>query len=115
MLDPALDPHLLGNVRFMEAGWYAGTAPVIVLTISDQTSALGSLLQWEDSLGTRLSPLFGTPAATARFVDRQIGDSDVRVLLDGTTERITYGIKGTRVIITTDTTTWQAVASLTSP
>jgi hypothetical protein len=82
------------------------TAPWILLTSTDKNTALGGMFDWENTMSSALSPLFGEENPDGTFTDAVVGTTDVRVLKNNTgTEQITYGFIDTnKILITTNTT-----------
>lgn len=113
------------NIGF---GAYRGSEPFIVLKVSSFDTALGGILEWEDSMSADLAPLFGTPVLatfdpTARtatqtrapfFVDVVHANRDMRVLRDEAgDERIVYSfLDRSTILISTDRTVIEEVAPL---
>lgn len=91
------------SLNTIALGGYRGQ-PWLTFAISDKTTALGGMLQWEKSLARDLSPIFGSGLGYT-FTDNQINGNDVRVLKDSNgTEKITYGFVNNTLLITTNTT-----------
>jgi hypothetical protein len=114
-----LTTDFIQNVTIATIATYRG-APVLLLTIDEESKARGGMFLWEKTLSSDLSPWFGQPVrattTTSRtdssFTDSTVGTHDVRILKEETgKERITYGIVNTRsILITTDTTSFLNVA-----
>lgn len=97
------DPILSRIATAIHFGALNRQTPFIVLRVSDPVSARGSLLDWETTLFSDLTPIFnliGTPRT--QFVDAIIDTYDARLLRGTQNENLlVYAIKNNLVIITT--------------
>lgn len=86
----------------------------IIFTTTDDTTAFGALLAWEENMAVELAPIIDLPltSLTARFLDKTLAGSDVRVLSDGGSEILVYGFidKGI-VLIAPDSATFTLIAN----
>lgn len=86
----------------------------LVFTVTDPITVFGSLLAWEGNIATDAQQVFELPpvSASARFVDKTIGQTDVRVLMDGQTEILVYGfLEKDVVLISRNTDTFTRILS----
>ncbi len=98
-------------------GNYRGQ-PWLAFSATDEKTAQGGMLSWENTLSQGLAPWFGPAVAQSQkkgltlFHDAVVRGIDVRVLTDREgKERITYGfVTPTRLVITTDTTAFLNLA-----
>jgi hypothetical protein len=85
------------DVRFIQFGT---EVPQLTASIVDPTSVTGALLMHESKIVTALTPLYGQ-IDTGNFIDSTIDSTDVRVLVSGTRQTLTYGIiNGETLVIT---------------
>ena len=77
----------------------------IVFTVTDATTAFGSLLAWEVYMVDSLGPILNIIPTTETIVvsDRTIANTDVRIFTAGDQEMLVYGFIGAnKVLITKD-------------
>jgi len=80
------------------------TAPAIILRFTDADAIRGGLLQWEPNMGQDLTIMFNQDdwGSAAKFSDDTIEGHDVRVLFEGETTKLVYGLINNNVVITAD-------------
>ena len=73
----------------------------LVLQVSDQKSAFGSMLTWENALGNDLEGLVVESALSSSsvFIDRTIYEIDVRILMDNGQEKAAYGFVNPDILV----------------
>ena len=84
----------------------------LVFSVTNDTIAFGSLLLWEETLGTDLSDIvvISTLSPTTLYIDRTIYEVDVRILMDNGNEKLAYGfIDRNSFVITPNTETFTRV------
>jgi len=87
------------------------SARSLIFTVTDATTAFGSLLAWEsymvDNLGSLLN--ISRPNTTLEVSDRTIQNKDVRIFTGGDQEVLVYGFtSANKVLITKDVPTFTA-------
>jgi hypothetical protein len=85
---------------------YIGNIRSVILTVTDATTAFGSLLSWEGSMVQALGPVLNIPPTSDAILvtDRTISNSDARLFKAGEQELLIYGfVKSNTVLITKDT------------
>ena len=83
----------------------------IIFTVTDATTAFGSLLAWESSMVESLGPILtvNRPVDTLDVSDRTIANTDVRIFTTGNQEVLVYGFVGAnKVLITKDVPSFTA-------
>jgi hypothetical protein len=83
------------DVRFIQFGT---EVPQLTANIVDPTSVTGALLMHESKIATALTPLYGQ-IDTGNFTDSTIAGTDVRVLVSGTRQTLTYGIINGKTLV----------------
>jgi hypothetical protein len=83
------------DVRFIQFGT---EVPQLIANIVDPTSVTGALLMHESKIATALTPLYGQ-IDTGNFTDSTIAGTDVRVLVSGTRQTLTYGIINGKTLV----------------
>jgi hypothetical protein len=89
-----------------------GTTRSIIFSVTDATTAFGSLLAWEGYMVDTLGPILNItrPAVTIAVSDRTIQNTDIRIFTADTTEVLVYGfVDANTVLITKDTPSFTAV------
>lgn len=82
-----------------------GTTRGIIFSVTDPTTAFGSLLSWEGYMVDALGPILGTsrPGETLTVFDRTIQNTDIRIFTAGNQEVLVYGfLSANKVLITKD-------------
>jgi hypothetical protein len=82
-------------VRFIQFGT---EVPQLTASIVDPTSVTGTLLMHESKIATALTPLYGQ-IDTGNFTDSTIAGTDVRVLVSGNRQTLTYGIINGEILV----------------
>ncbi|HEY0964490.1 MAG TPA: hypothetical protein VGE31_01700 [Candidatus Paceibacterota bacterium] len=103
-----VDPNFIQSVSQVHIA-HLDTSRAVVLRVTDSTTALGSLLQWESTMTADLADVLGLTLISAGdgFVDQQYRNTDVRILRDGETQLLVYGfIDDTTVVIAPDIATF---------
>ena len=102
------------TVSVVTFGGYMG-APWITVSLLDKTTALGGMLQWESTMASNLTPIFGNISIMSqnKFGDGITGESDVRILknTNGEEELVWGFINDTTIIITNNTTSFANLAT----
>jgi hypothetical protein len=100
IISPALPTNiqqLTTDARFVQ---YGTVAPQMILSVVDPTSVAGTLLVQEQALAQAMAPLYGNIEA-GTFTDQTIRGIDVRVLISGNKQTLTYGIIHGEVLVIT--------------
>jgi hypothetical protein len=109
LLGFSVNPNFIQSVSDVHVG-VAVQKRALVFKVSDNTTALGSLLAWEDAMLSEVAPILGiaTPdISTESFMDRAYQDIDVRILRTGETTVLVYGFTDDNtVVITSDLNTF---------
>lgn len=73
----------------------------VIFTVTDSTTAFGSLLAWEKSLPADISDTLSLTTVTGgTFSDSRLGNTDVRIYTENGTQSLTYGfIKPNTIVI----------------
>ncbi len=90
--------------------------PFVALNITDQNTARGGMLDWEESLHKDLKTIFNlSEENNNKFIDGMIGGTDVRVLRNSDNqEEILYGFTDSNtIIISKDSRTFTELLELT--
>lgn len=81
--------------------------------VTDATTVFGAMLEWESEMYSDLGELLNLPVTrpeNARYIDRTIGQSDVRILVVDGQEILMYGfIDNDLLLITTDSTQFNRI------
>ena len=81
---------------------FAGGERAIILEVTDATTVFGGLLIWESDMAEDLASALETgDAPQEEFIDRTIGQTDVRILLDDGTPVLVYGFIDKNVVVIT--------------
>lgn len=120
-LELTLDGSFSRSINNIYFGTTGNKASFIIFQVSDQNTAQGGMLAWENSLYQETQAFFNhdyrnDPGSikTAVFSDSIIGDTDVRILktLAGA-EMLVYGLVNREtIIITTDSETFTRLTNL---
>lgn len=111
-----LPPDFTHSLTLARPGYSGERVPFLALEMTDSTIALGGLLAWEQTLYSDFMTVFSTyinsPTAS-RFIDASLAGVDVRVLKNTAGEEVLlYGILNNTILITTDSLTFAALATV---
>jgi hypothetical protein len=108
-----VNPNFNQSVSKIRFG-FASNEPIILLAVTNDTTVLGALLEWEPLMARDIASLLQHPlqATSSRFVDRTIGGTDVRVLEANGSEVLVYGFLSENIVaITHSTSAFQTLLS----
>lgn len=89
-----------------------GTTRSIIFSVTDATTAFGSLLAWEGYMVDTLGPILNItrPTDTLAVSDRTVQNTDIRIFTADTTEVLVYGfVNANTVLITKDIPSFTAI------
>ncbi len=89
-----------------------GTTRSIIFSVTDATTAFGSLLAWEGYMVDTLGPILNItrPTDTLAVSDRTVQNTDIRIFTTDTTEVLVYGfVDANTVLITKDIPSFTAI------
>jgi hypothetical protein len=89
-----------------------GNTRGIIFTVTDPTTAFGSLLSFEDYMVDNIAPILSIskPAGKIVVTDQTISDTDIRVFSSENQEVLVYGfVSSNSVLVTKDTAAFSAV------
>ncbi len=104
-------------IKTIHFGYIENTEPYVLMEVTNEIATKGGLLLWEDSLYTDFTSIFSREAealgSSIKFIDGTFGGADVRILKDVTgRDVLIYGMLGTDVLITTNSSTFNIIANL---
>ena len=116
LINKDLSPDFTHSLTLARPGFSSEQVPFLAFKVTDRIIALGTLLAWERSLYDDFMIVFGTDLTkqtSSRFIDASLAGTDVRVLKNTAGEEIMiYGIINNTIIITTNSLTFAALATV---
>jgi hypothetical protein len=91
----------------------SGNQAFLVLRVDSYEQAFSGMLEWENTLGSDLVPLFNTQSLQTGFIDKIIENHDARVLEDqsGTIVLLWTFLDRNTLVITTNNATLHEIIS----
>lgn len=105
-----IGPALSGSVESIHFVVIDNVQMGVIFSVTDQVSALGGMLQWEENLLYDLTPsltLVESASEPMMYADSTVGPIDVRFLSDGAEDLLVYGfVNESTLVITRNTGTF---------